>query len=373
MRNLLIILGLFVLPLTAVGIPEAQGYKHKIPVHEKVTRGCGGKEWLDDCKALACEIAKRRALEKVGITSVKTLTEAELQNQGTPDAQLRLMKEQLSSIAEGKLTEIKIVQNTVANDSAICELEAVVLSNSPLNPPIVTPSKPPSASPEDKEFLKLLDEAKKMKIEVSKIYLTQGFISAAGMMGGAAVDGLSIAMNAIVHIDQALEIKPDSGDAWLQRGDILVLKGELNKALKSYENAVEFDQTNVEYLSSYGRTLGLTNQVKKALEICDKAIQVNANHFESWYCRGSVFSQEKKHKEALESYEKALRIKPNDAQLLFEHGLVLSNLGRYKEAIESCNKALKIVPYFKAVKDSRKFAVQQMADPPKTPEKDSSN
>jgi len=35
MRNLLIILGLFALPLTAVKAADAQGYKHKIPVHER--------------------------------------------------------------------------------------------------------------------------------------------------------------------------------------------------------------------------------------------------------------------------------------------------------------------------------------------------
>jgi tetratricopeptide (TPR) repeat protein len=362
MRNLLIILGLFVLPLTVVKAADAQGYKHKIPVHEKVTRGCGGKEWLDDCKALACEIAKRRALEKVGITSVKTLTEAELQNQGTPDAQLRLMKEQLSSIAEGKLTEIKVIQNTVANDSAICELEAVVLSNSPLNPPNVTSPTSPVSSPEDKEFLKLLDEAKKIYNSALESYRS-------GRGSNRVTEQVS---KVIDLVDKGLEIKPDSGKAWKQRGDAWVLRdweGWAN-ALKSYENAIKFEQANVEYLSSYGKTLGLANQVKKALEICDKAIQINANHFESWFCRGFVFSQGRKHKEALESYEKALRIQPNDVELLFQHGLTLSSLGRYKEAIDSYNEALKIDPYFENVKRERSKAVQHMAAPQS---KDSSN
>jgi len=367
MRNLLIILGLFALPLTAIKAADAQGYKHKIPVHEKVTRGCGGKEGLDDCKALACEIAKRRALEKVGITSVKALSEAELQNKGTPNAQLRLMKEQLSSIAEGKLTEIKIIQNTVANDLAICELEVVVLSNSAPSSNVSSKQSANSLSDNanSEELTKLL-----ATLEEEHNKIEDMIKSKSGRVDEAVKKTV---LHLIERIDVILETYPTNSAVWGFRGEaafLIAISGDsidsefAKISAKSFSNAIKFDDNNAEYWSSYGTVLLFSNEFEKALDSCDKAIKKDVNSGTSWACHGLVLNKLNRYEESIESLSKSLKLNSNNALVWFTHGVSLSRLKRYEEAINSYNKALKISPNSpnsQTVKEARKQAVQEMA------------
>ena len=160
-------------------------------------------------------------------------------------------------------------------------------------------------------------------------------------------------------------------------GFLKELELEYREASDYYEQAVQLDQENSDYLNRYGRILielGLSN---KAIEYLDKALKIarkisgDKNPFvaDCYQNIGKAWNDLGNSKKAIEFYDKALKIAleiygnehpyigpkyfgfatktngdkhPNIASLYNDIGLSWDNLGNSKKAIEFYDKALKI-------------------------------
>jgi Tfp pilus assembly protein PilF len=133
------------------------------------------------------------------------------------------------------------------------------------------------------------------------------------------------------------------------------LKGELEKAVKKVQEAVELSPNDSElrvilgsyYIDLYG--------CEKALPEFEKAIALNPNNAEAYNPLGGCWEKLGDTKKNLEYTKEAVRLSPNTPFYLVNLGLAYHSLNDMKMARENVLKALELSPNYA-------YALYQMAD-----------
>ncbi len=89
-------------------------------------------------------------------------------------------------------------------------------------------------------------------------------------------------------------------------GYLLILKGDLEKALKFNKEAYEYNDSNNVILDNLGQTYYLLKDYDKALKVYEELMELNPKFPEAHYNYGLVLIKKDKIDEALNSMEKAL-------------------------------------------------------------------
>lgn len=152
------------------------------------------------------------------------------------------------------------------------------------------------------------------------LYILPSYEAAYGQ--GNALTALKHYREAILSYNKALKLEPNAAWGWHSLGDALRKNHDFDRAISSYD---------------------------KALEIANKA--------KSWYKRGKALLQLKKYQEAVDSFNKAITLNAKDnieedrESLLSNRAFALIQLGRDEEskadfeaALAICNHALKQNP-----------------------------
>ena len=112
--------------------------------------------------------------------------------------------------------------------------------------------------------------------------------------------------------------KSDLADTYLERGNILRDLKLIDKALASYERAIQINSNYAEAHSNRGIALRELKRLEEAIVSYDRAIEINPNLAEAYSNLGSALKDLKRLDEALANYKKALELKPDHEYLLGE-------------------------------------------------------
>jgi tetratricopeptide (TPR) repeat protein len=127
----------------------------------------------------------------------------------------------------------------------------------------------------------------------------------------------------------------------------------------------DLDQSSLELIESWFN-LGLkqvsAGDFEKAIASWEKALQINPNLSEAWHNRGSALGRLGQYEEAVDSFQSALVIDPNNYQAWNDRAHALYQLQNWTEAIDSWNNALKIMPGNHLFWYNRGCALEQMKD-----------
>jgi len=129
-------------------------------------------------------------------------------------------------------------------------------------------------------------------------------------------------------------------------GLVLHKQGKLEKAVQSFDKALQIKPDFVEAHCNRGNTLQEQGKLREAVESFSKAIQIKPDFVEAYYNRSNALKQQHRLQEAVQSLDKAIQLKPNFAEAHSNRGIVLQVQGRLQEATESFNKAIQIKPDF---------------------------
>jgi len=138
--------------------------------------------------------------------------------------------------------------------------------------------------------------------------------------------------------------KSDLADTYLERGNILRDLKLIDKALASYERAIQINSNYAEAHSNRGIALRELKRLEEAIVSYDRAIEINPDLAEAYLNRGIALRELKLFDEALASYDRAIELDPNLSEAYSNRGNALKDLNRLDEALVSYAKAIDINP-----------------------------
>ncbi len=164
---------------------------------------------------------------------------------------------------------------------------------------------------------------------------------------------------AMVHYQQALQIKPDSVEACYHLGNALFQKGNLDEAIAQYQQALQNKPDFAEACYNLGNTLFQKGRVDEAMVYFQKALKITPDFAEAHINLGNALLQKGRVDEAIAQYQQALQITPDNAKAHNNFGSALLQKGRLNEAITHYQKALQITPDNAAVRSNLDNALLQ--------------
>ncbi|MEM3444749.1 MAG: tetratricopeptide repeat protein, partial [Thermoplasmata archaeon] len=181
------------------------------------------------------------------------------------------------------------------------------------------------------EGLELLEKAMEMAPENLKVQ----YLVAKGKFELGEVEEAS-------HIlEKLIALNPDS-DVFLLMGRILVLRGELEEAIKVFERAIDKNPANFEAWYYKGRALMESKELDKATAALELATQINPWHYNSYYYLAQAFEELQNYEKAAKCYEEILKFAPRDYQALFNLGRVYAKMEKLEEAEKALKKGFEV-------------------------------
>ena len=149
---------------------------------------------------------------------------------------------------------------------------------------------------------------------------------------------------ALVHYQEALQIKPDSAEVQNDLGNALLQSGSVDEAIVHCQMALQINPDYADAHNNLGNALLQKGRVKEAIVHYQQALQINPDYAEAHYNLGVALLQSGSVDEAIVQYQMALQIKPDYAQAHNNLGNALLQKGNVDEAVTHYQKALQIKP-----------------------------
>ena len=140
-----------------------------------------------------------------------------------------------------------------------------------------------------------------------------------------------------------LQQQPQNQQIWLAQGDFFADTRMYQKAIDSYERAIELQSDLYKAWLAKGKALAQLGQ-DRAITALDKALEIRPQSYLALQAKGSFYQNQNNLVEAIANYDRAIEIAPDYAPLWRDRGLALTQQGNYDRAIESLTQASKIAP-----------------------------
>ena len=168
---------------------------------------------------------------------------------------------------------------------------------------------------------------------------------------------------AIELLDEAIEIKEDYADAYLERGKRKVdvenvdeMRVDYRDAIADFDVYIQMRPKNPVAFSERGYAHRRLDHDSLALADYNRAIRLDARFAEAYLGRAWVKMKMDDNEAALKDLEKATQIKPDYAKAWYWHGNIRYGFGEYEPAIADLDKALKADPAYLDALDLRAAA-----------------
>ena len=143
---------------------------------------------------------------------------------------------------------------------------------------------------------------------------------------------------------RSVQIKPDYAEAHNNLGYVLLQRGEVDKAIVHFQQALQIKPDNEEAHYNFGNALLQKGSVDEAIFHYQKALQIKPDNAKAHINLANALLQKGRVDEAIIHYQKALQIKPDNAKAHINLGNALLQKGRVNEAMVHYQQALQIKP-----------------------------
>jgi len=150
--------------------------------------------------------------------------------------------------------------------------------------------------------------------------------------------------DAIVHYEQALQIRPGYADAHFNLGVALFRKGNVDEAITHFQKALQIKPGDTEARLALGNALLQQGRAGEAMVHFQTALQIEPDNAEAHCNLGNALLQQGRVDEAMVHFQTALQIEPDNADAHCDLGAALFRKGNVDEAITHFQKALEIKP-----------------------------
>ncbi len=152
---------------------------------------------------------------------------------------------------------------------------------------------------------------------------------------------------AMRQLDTAIFINRNYADAFGQRGNIFLVFGNKEEALKNYQQAVELNTNSESIINNLGILYQSMKQYQKALEYFNITLKINPRSAMAWQNAGSTYYELKRYDKSIESYLNSLKYEPNNAKSNFCLGSLYNALGDSASGRPLLEKSIRLDPALK--------------------------
>ena len=162
-------------------------------------------------------------------------------------------------------------------------------------------------------------------------------------------------------LSQSQIIKPQSTAVdlnifYLNLGDEYFQKGEYAAAINSYNQALQFNNSDADIYYKLGLVNYQLGEYHTAITNYSQAINININHPQAYNQIGLVHYQIGNYHIAIEAYTQAIRINPHIAINYKNRADVRSHIGDTQGAIEDYNQAINLNPDYATTQKDRQIS-----------------
>jgi len=150
---------------------------------------------------------------------------------------------------------------------------------------------------------------------------------------------------------KAVDLDPESAEAYASRGLALSLKGEYEQAEKAFEAAIRLGPGLFEGYYFYARVAFIQGKLEKAIELYEKSSEVNQQDYQSPLLVAQIYADlgypaeaEASRRRGIRIAEAKLKLSPDDARALYMGANGLVALGEKQQGLEWARQALAMDP-----------------------------
>lgn len=145
---------------------------------------------------------------------------------------------------------------------------------------------------------------------------------------------------ALRDYEQAIRLNPANAGAYINRGLSLAEHGDYEEALKDYDEAIRIDPTK--YKAFYGRsfTHAQLGNFDAAWQDISETLRLNPKFAPAYVYRGGLLARQEKWEKARADYQTARRIDPNLAEVWAAIARLAVHRREYREAVLDFEKLL---------------------------------
>ena len=183
-----------------------------------------------------------------------------------------------------------------------------------------------------------------------------------GLLGNARREVGDYA-GAFADLTRALEIMPEMSTLWLSLGLVhLERQGELDRAMRCFNLAIEFNSESPEAWCNRGLTHYRLGNSSGAFGDCSRALELEPNLAMAWNVRGMARAETNEPQEAVVDISRAVELEPDSARFRENRGKVRLALGQFSGARADFSKAIDLQPFRASAWSRRGLARQLLGD-----------
>lgn len=167
-----------------------------------------------------------------------------------------------------------------------------------------------------------------------------------GVEGWFPKEEAALPEDGVAHFSRLIQQTPNDAAQYARRSKAYELKGDLDAALKDYDDAVRLAPASSSWWNNRGNLFQKKKDFHRALQDYNRSIELSANSAIVYGNRGNAYSNLHDHERALADYDKALALNPNYTNALANRGNVHRERRDFDKALADYAAALKLEPRF---------------------------
>jgi tetratricopeptide (TPR) repeat protein len=182
-----------------------------------------------------------------------------------------------------------------------------------------------------------------------------------------AYDKRGLEDKALAHLKNALKIKPAYPEALNAIGAVYARRGQFQLAQESFQKVLDDPFYKTPQLAAYnlGSLYEKRGDVERALTEYQQAVKFDPHYGAAWFRIGQIFEQLNQGDDARHAYGKAVAFSPDLAEAQLRYGILSYQAGDMEAALGSLSKVGKLAPDSSMADEARRY-LEKLSTPART-------